>query len=188
MAACDVPSVAATHRSARACRAFAFLLAAAGVPLDSSPSAFAADAVASLADARVRYDDARWTVLSSEQAIRFEPRGENARRLDPVEIKVRYGERDCARLAELAFASGLYDTRALTGTPVRVGGMAAIRYSARTGCRNATPIGVVSCVLRRDRAYILQAVQSGCGGRNLFSGIDPVAEIVDGTTFVAAAP
>jgi hypothetical protein len=35
------------------------------------------------------------------------------------------------------------------------------------------------------RTYLLQALQPGCGGRNLFSGIDPLTEIADGITFAA---
>ncbi len=36
------------------------------------------------------------------------------------------------------------------------------------------------------RAYILEALQVGCGGRNLFSDIDPLSEIAAGVTFNAA--
>jgi hypothetical protein len=35
------------------------------------------------------------------------------------------------------------------------------------------------------RAYVLRSVNPGCEGRNLFSGIDPIAEIAAGITFTA---
>jgi hypothetical protein len=38
-------------------------------------------------------------------------------------------------------------------------------------------------VKKGSRTYLLQALQTGCGGRNLFSGIDPLAEIAGGITF-----
>ncbi len=67
-----------------------------------------------------------------------------------------------------------------------MGGIAGEGFSAHTGCRNATPRGEVLCVKVGKRAYVLEALQVGCGGRNLFSGIDPLAEIAAGVTFNAA--
>lgn len=48
------------------------------------------------------------------------------------------------------------------------------------------PRGEVACVLVGGRAYLLQAAQPGCGGRNLFSGIDPIAEVASGISFTNA--
>ncbi len=59
---------------------------------------------------------------------------------------------------------------------------------AHTGCRNATPRGVVACAKVAGRTYLLQAVQAGCSGRNLFSGIDPLTELADGISFARDAP
>jgi hypothetical protein len=88
-------------------------------------------------------------------------------------------------LAQRAFALGHYDASEIISTPVAVGGVAAERFAAHTGCRNATPLGEVVCVRFKERAYLLSALQPGCGGRNLFSGIDPLDEIAAGIAFPA---
>jgi hypothetical protein len=148
-----------------------------------SGDAIAADAAVTLGDARVRYDDTRWRPLPSEGSVRFEPTGEAARKLDPVELHVAGDDAPCTTLAQRAFAFGHYDASEIISTPVVVGGVAAERFAAHTGCRNATPLGEVVCVRFERRAYLMSALQAGCGGRNLFSGTDPLTEIATGITF-----
>lgn len=146
-------------------------------------SAIAADATVTLGDARVRYDDARWRALPSEGSVRFEPIGDAARKLDPVELHIADASASCTELASRAFTFGHYDVSEITGTPVSIGGVAAERFAAHTRCRNATPQGVVMCVRSGGSAYLLQSLNPGCRGRNLFSGVDPLAEITNGLSF-----
>ena len=53
--------------------------------------------------------------------------------------------------------------------------------AAATPCRR----GVVICTVHRGSAYVLTASRPGCrsGGQNLFSGTDPLQELVGGITF-----
>lgn len=146
-------------------------------------AALAGDATVELGDARVRYDDARWKALPSEGTVRFEPQGEAMRRLDAVELHVADGAASCAHLAAAAFAIGHYDLTALVSAPWSIGGVQGERFSAHTRCRNATPEGAVACVRVSGRSYLLRAVNLGCEGRNLFSGIDPLSEIAAGLSF-----
>lgn len=147
--------------------------------------ALAADAVVRLGDATVRYDDARWKALPSEATVRFEPLGKAMDRLDAVELHVADAANSCTQLATAAFAVGHYDLTNLSPTPWSVAGLVGERFSAHTRCRNATPEGAVACVKVAGRSYVLRAVNLGCEGNNLFSGIDPLTEIADGMTFAA---
>ena len=138
-----------------------------------------------LGDAYVRFDRARWQASVSQDSITFAPEGEAARELDPVVLRVVTEDASCAVLAERAYQLGHYDASDIEPGPVTVGGLSAERFVAHTGCRNATPRGEIACVKAGGRTYLLQALQAGCGGRNLFSGIDPLAEIAGGMTFNA---
>ena len=90
---------------------------------------------------------------------------------------------DTAELARAAFDGGRYDKQSLAASGVSIGGLTAERFAAHTGCRNATPRGVIICVKHGGHAYLLQALNPGCTGRNLFSGVDPLTEIADGIRF-----
>lgn len=148
-------------------------------------SAIATDAIVTLGEARVRYDDTRWKALPLEGSVSFEPQGEAMRKVDPVELRVVDASAPCEELAARAFALGPYDERDLKPAPTRIAGIPGVRITAHTRCRNATPVGVVACVRVGTRAYLLRALQVGCRGRNLFSGIDPLGEIAAGITFIA---
>jgi hypothetical protein len=148
-------------------------------------AALAADVVVRLGDASVRFDRARWQASVSHDSISFAPQGEAARELDPVVLRVVAGDQPCAALAETAFGIGHYDVSAIERTPIEIGGVNGERFMAHTGCRNATPRGVVACAKVAGRTYLLQALNLGCEGRNLFSGIDPLTELADGISFVA---
>lgn len=146
------------------------------------------EAVVSLGDARVRYDNARWTASASATSIRFEPQGEAMRRHDPVELQMVVEVGDCNVLAARSFALGPYDESEITRQATRIGDIDGVRLSAHTRCRNATPRGHVSCVKVNGRAYLLSALQPDCRGRNLFSGTDPLGELVDGISFAPIGP
>jgi hypothetical protein len=146
-------------------------------------TAIAAGRVAQLGDARVQYVDTRWQATERPGRIEFIPTGKDARRLDRAHLRLLEDDATCAELALQAFAIGHYDTEGMTPTPVTVGGIAGERFEAHTGCRNATPRGVVICVKSAGNAYVLQSLNPGCTGNNLFSGIDPLAEIAAGISF-----
>ena len=149
--------------------------------------AAAEEAIAELGDARVTYDGTRWHAVARPQVVEFEPIGDAMRRADPVALRVLDDGESCHALALQAFAVGHYETDALTPTPVTVGGVAGERFEAHTGCRNATPIGAVICVKYGGFAYLVQSLNAGCGGKNLFSASHPLDEVVAGISFAAAA-
>jgi hypothetical protein len=173
-----------TARSALPLAAVLIGLAMICVPM--APTAYADPRTIRIGDASVRYDASRWQAIFSGTSVRFEPQGREMRFIDPVELHVAETGETCESLATSAFAIGAYDTRQLIPSEFRIDGVAGVRISARTGCRNATPLGVAACVRFEKRAYVLQSVQVGCGGGNLFSGIDPIAEIADAIRFEAA--
>jgi hypothetical protein len=148
----------------------------------------AADVVVRLGDAGIHFDRARWQASASHDSISFTPQGETARELDPVVLRVVAGEQPCAALAETAFGIGHYDVSAMERVPIEFGGVNGERFMAHTGCRNATPRGVIACAKVAGRTYLLQALNPGCEGRNLFSGIDPLTELTDGISFARDAP
>lgn len=149
--------------------------------------AAAEEAIAELGDARVTYDEARWHGVTRPQRIEFEPIGDAMRRADPVALRVLDDGESCHALALAAFSLGVYETDNISRAPVTVGGVAGERFEAHTGCRNATPIGVVTCVKYGGSAYLVQSLNAGCGGRNLFSASHPLDEIAAGISFAAAA-
>jgi len=105
------------------------------------------------------------------------------RLIDPIELRVIDDGETCTALAVRAFETRHYDTAELAATPTTIGGFSGERFAARTGCCNAKPQGVVMCVKAGSFAYLLQALNPGCTGRNLFSGVDPLTEIADGIRF-----
>jgi len=169
----------ASDGSPRSVLAIIFLaLACAGAP--------AGESVVDLADARVRFDDSRWRATEEHGRIGFTSVGEKMRLIDPVELQVRDDGETCADLALQAFALGAYDTTGLAPAPATIGGIAGERFSAHTNCRNATPRGVIICARHRGRAYLLQSLNPGYTGGNLFSDIDPLAEIAGSIRFVGS--
>jgi hypothetical protein len=145
--------------------------------------ALAGEVSIGLGDAQLRYDDARWHVSASAGRIEFTPHGSEMRMIDAVELRLLQDSGPCRESALKSFDVGPYETERLTAAPIEVGGIAGERFEARTGCRNATPIGVVACLKTGGRVYLLQSLNPDCRGRNLFSGIDPLAEIGGGMTF-----
>lgn len=135
-----------------------------------------------LGGAEVRFDREHWRASMIGDAIRFEPQGRSGSRLDEVELRMR-DDSPCRDLALRAFQFGHYDTESLQATPIKIGGVVGERFEAHTGCRNATPRGVVACVKHGGRAYLVTSLNAGCEGRNLFSGIDPIADLAAGISF-----
>jgi len=152
-----------------------------------APGAGAADASVALEGVSVRYDDARWQATGGPRHVLFTPIGKEMRRMDPVDLRVVDGNGTCTDLALQAFAFGQYDTDGMASVPIKVGGVAGDRFAAHTGCRNATPQGVVICVKSGGYAYLLQSLNPGCSGRNLFSDVDPLDEIARGISFSPTA-
>ncbi len=136
--------------------------------------------------ARIAFDATRWQVADvSKASATFVPKVTIAGRLDPVHILRHAADSDapCERLPQDLLALHGYDAQTYNRSRVVLGGRDATRIAARTGCRNATPLGVVACVKSGGDVYVLSALQAGCHGANLFSGIDPLEEIAQGLSF-----
>jgi hypothetical protein len=113
------------------------------------------------------------------------PIGPAGDKLDPVHV-ARFpgsGRQDCERLAPAQLSGDLYEEP--MGDVTTVAGVTSLRLEAHTRCRNAMPRGVVICTVYRGSAYVLTANRAGCrsGGQNLFSGTDPLQELVGGIHF-----
>lgn len=148
-------------------------------------TASAGEAVAELGSARVRYDDTRWQLSANSDGLLFHPLGALERDRDPVTLRMANGDASCDGLASNAFASGPYDTQTIKTAAVRIGGVTGERFAANTGCRKATPQGVIICIKFGGHAYLLQSLNAGCSGRNIFSGIDPLDELAAGISLMA---
>jgi hypothetical protein len=72
-----------------------------------------------------------------------------------------------------------------TRRDVVVGGVNAVAFSARTRCRNATPLGMVVCVPYRSVGYVLADRIVGCrdSDGNAFSGSDWFEDLIGGIRF-----
>lgn len=138
-----------------------------------------------LGSLELSYDTARWRAQAAgERAFDIEPVGENARKLDDVRVTWKPNEAGSTCEAQVGHMlwSEMYEPP--VAVPVEIAGIAAQRFVADTRCRNAMPKGVVVCVPHSDGIYLIGATHAGCGGaRNLFSGIDPLDEIVRGAKF-----
>lgn len=151
-----------------------------------STPASSASSTLRIGDATIEYDAARWQAVAKENdAALFVPRGEAAQKLDAVEFGVHPDTEaaSCADISARLFSAGHYDASHVRTIPTTIGGVAAERYEAHTRCRNATPTGTIACIRRDRRTYVLLSLQTGCGGSNLFSGVDPLGEIAKGVRF-----
>jgi hypothetical protein len=133
------------------------------------------------------YDAERWRAEPvGDTLATMLPTGTVARKLDAITISraPADGIEGCRALGTHQFQGSLYEEP--TAGPIEVAGVAGIRLNAHTRCRNATPTGVVVCVPYRGMGYLLKATQFGCRspGYNLFSGVDPLRELLDGIRFV----
>jgi hypothetical protein len=139
-----------------------------------------------IGDLELGYDAARWRPEpGGADEIGMHPVGAAVAKLDPVHV-ARFpgsGREDCERLAGRQLARDLYEEPMAAMTTVA--GVSSLRLEAHTRCRNAMPRGVVVCTAYRGNAYVLTASRPGCrsGGRNLFSGTDPMQELISGMTF-----
>jgi len=160
----------------------AFLLAACLAP----DMAAAEPRTLRLGDMELAYDGERWRAEpDGDRAVTMRPAGAIERKLDPITLTWAPAEgiEGCRTLAARAF-SDLYEQP--EAGPIEIAGTPGIRLAAHTRCRNATPTGVVACVPYRGSVYLLTATQTSCRspGFNLFSGIDPLRELLDGMRFL----
>jgi len=149
-------------------------------------AASAADPVVRVGRATIRFDPARYQSISlSAVAAYFAPQKEAARELGQVGVRAYAGAEalSCAELAQQTFAAHSYDDSAIEQFPASIGGRPAERFGAHTRCRNATARGEIACVVAHGQTYVFSALQAGCAGRNPFSGVDPLAEIIGGVSF-----
>jgi hypothetical protein len=140
-----------------------------------------------LGQLELSYDVERWQAeLTGDTSATILPTGTIARKLDAITISraPTDGIEGCRALGTGQFQGSLYEEP--TAGQIEVAGVAGIRLSAHTRCRNATPTGVVVCVPYRGMGYVLKATQFSCRspGYNLFSGIDPLQELLDGIRFL----
>lgn len=138
-----------------------------------------------LGSALISYDQEAWKAVANENSLRFEPKkaGPPVWR-DPVELRrIVDGQLNCSQISHAEFEAHNYDLSSVKSTQTSIGARQAERFEAWTGCRNATPRGVVVCIRGPDAVYLLSAVQGGCGGSNLFSDVDPVADFGESLSF-----
>ena len=139
-----------------------------------------------IGDMELVYDASRWRPEpGGSDEVAMHPIGPAGNKLDPVHVARFPGSsrQDCERLAPAQLSASLYEDP--MGDVTTVAGVTSLRLEAHTRCRNAMPRGVVICTVYRGSAYVLTANRAGCrsGGRNLFSGIDPLQELVGGVRF-----
>lgn len=152
-----------------------------------SHSAFAEAGRLRLGQMELAYDAHRWRAEASALSdVTLRPIGELARELDPVRLNAVpvEGPADCEGHARDALTGEIYE--GAHATAVAVAGVDAVRLSAWTRCRNAMPHAVAICVAHEGLGYLFVVRQHSCqgGGNNLFSGIDPLAELLEGVRFV----
>jgi hypothetical protein len=140
-----------------------------------------------LGEMELVYDAARWRAdATSDASVMMQPIGALATVLDPVRVTKApdIGRDGCEGLARTQLSASLYDRPTIV--PFAVANVRAIRMEAHSRCRNAMPSGVAVCMPYRGSGYVLTVSQTGCrdGARNLFSGIDPLEELVRGIRFV----
>jgi hypothetical protein len=137
-------------------------------------------------DLWVEYDSSRWRPEpGGADELGMHPIGAAGEKLDPVHV-ARFpgsGREDCEKLAGRQLPRDLYEGPMASIT--KIAGISSLRLEAHTRCRNAMPRGVVICTAYRGSAYVMTATRPGCrsGGRNLFSGTDPLQELISGITF-----
>jgi hypothetical protein len=139
-----------------------------------------------IGDLWIEYDTSRWRPEpGGADELGMHPIGAAGNKLDPVYVArfPKSDREDCERLASRQLAPDLYDEPEARMT--KVAGISSLRLEAHTRCRNAMPRGVVICTAYRGSAYVLTANRPGCrsGGRNLFSGTDPLQELIGGIIF-----
>jgi hypothetical protein len=133
------------------------------------------------------YDAARWRAeATAEGSVTMQPIGAIADRLDPVHVGRATGRDidDCKGMARATLTGPMYEDPVVGY--LDVAGVRSVRLKAPVKCRNAMPSGVAICVPYRGSSYTLSASHPGCrsGARNLFSGIDPLDELLRGVRFV----
>jgi hypothetical protein len=139
-----------------------------------------------IGDMELDYDASRWRPEpGGADEVAMHPIGAAGVKLDPVHLErfPRSQREDCETLAPAQLPASLYEEPMADVTTVA--GLPSLRMEAHTRCRNAMPTGVVICTAHHGSVYVLTANRPSCdsGGRNLFSGIDPLQELVGGITF-----
>jgi hypothetical protein len=115
----------------------------------------------------------------------MQPIGDIARKLDAVLLTraPAYDVDSCDALARRQLLGSLYDKP--TASPIEIAGIAVVRMVAHTRCRNAMPEGVAVCLPYRGSGYLMVSTRPSCrsGANNLFSGIDPLQELLGDVRF-----
>jgi hypothetical protein len=142
-----------------------------------------------LAEATIRFDRTRYIGEPAGDAIRFVPLAgaqDHAQHRDRprhtviVRAVPARAAPTCLRLVQDAFGSDLYDISSMKTWTVTIGGRKAMRASAHTRCRNATPTGEVACVRGESHVYLLEELQRDCQSGFPFQHADALGEIAAG--------
>jgi hypothetical protein len=174
----DLMAYVSSTRMRSAALLFAFVSAAV-------PNTVAATETKTLRLGRLElwYDAERWReTAAGENTVTMEPVGVLAGRRNPVRVTraEASGESACEKLAQRELPDDMYGEPS-SGT-VEIGGVTALQLTAHTRCRNAMPTGVVVCMQAGDSAYLFTDTRPSCrsGANNIFSDVDPFAELLDG--------
>ena len=94
------------------------------------------------------------------------------------------GRADCEGNARHALTGGIYGDA--HDTALTIAGVDAVRLEAGARCRNAMPRAVAVCAAHNGTGYLFLVRQTSCqdSGNNLFSGIDPLREVLEGVRFL----
>ena len=133
----------------------------------------------------IAYDGERWKLeAGSESRITMIPAAALATASSPVSITraLSDGIDGCGALARLELGEDLYQKP--TTSPTEISGLPAIRFTAHTRYRNATPEGVAICTYRAGSAYLLTMTIAGCRSGGRLGGPDPIQELTQGIRFV----
>jgi hypothetical protein len=156
----------------------------AGVAMSSGKGARAADADTRIAALLITYDTDLWRVVAMADGAVFEPIGTGVRDRASVFVQAHQASAGdaCRPAARRLLGADLYVEPSSDSTTL--GGIEAIRFTAHTRCRNATPRGVVVCAVHRGRLYTVAMRQEGCRtGGNPFASGGSLDQIAAGARF-----
>lgn len=156
----------------------------------STARALSEPTVLRMGDLMLSYDPHHWRLArtAADEAV-LEPIGELRKTQDPVRFVRRTGNlaTTCHAIARDAWTGDLY--AAPEATPTDFVGRPAIRLAVHTRCRNATPVGRITCAEAGGSVYAVLSVNaiSDCRADMpvLFPDPAPLDVLLEGLRFTS---